>query len=197
MLAYSGCCRGRRVVMLCIILVLSGCNSNPFARASLQMSVNILVSCRSEFANNSTSSANRKLVRVSSLSMPKCIPAPRRAHSNFSFLNIDSDKQLKSNELRGSPCLVPRCMLKSRLITSVLTVAVCPVYNCVNNFMYPLGMPCSANDSHKALCATVSNAFLKSSVAIQTGICHSRARSCIIVNVKRWSSVLKLCRNPA
>ena len=120
-LTCSGCCRGRRCCWLCNILVLSGWSSSPTRRASLHISSSILLSCRRFVEKRSTSSAKRKFVIIVVLS---CSPARRVLHLGLSLRKMDSERQLKSSELSGSPCFVPRCMLNSRLSTSVSTVAV-------------------------------------------------------------------------
>eukprot|EP00959_Pyramimonas_sp_CCMP1952_P086756 1814444-Pyramimonas_sp.AAC.2 len=63
--------------------------------------------------------------------------------------------------------------------------------------MYDCGTPCARIASQSDSCETVSNAFLKSNVATHSGSWNSRAFSCTIANVNKWSSVLKFRRNPA
>ena len=121
MCAYSGCCLGLRVAKLCRIFVLSGCSSSPVSCASAANSPIIVLSCGSEVANNSTSSANRRFVSAVPCCGDKWRPHPLFCHFCCSRLNMDSDSALKSKELSGSPCFVPRWMSNTLLRVSVLT----------------------------------------------------------------------------
>ena len=129
MCVVSGCCVGFRLCMLCRIFVLSGWSSKPTRNASCWISLSMVFNCCNDVANSRTSSANLKLVSIDPALAPgrKCIPHCRFAHCGCSCLKIPSETLLNSRELSGSPCFVPRCIQNSRLITSVLTLPVCPV----------------------------------------------------------------------
>ena len=117
-------CGGLRRGWLCKIFVLSGWSSRPVSFASRWTSFNMFLTCVNDLLSSSTSSAKRRFVNCVLSSGPSCKPHPLRSHRGFSLRNIDSDKQLNSNELSASPCLVPRCILKTLLRQSVLTLAV-------------------------------------------------------------------------
>ena len=173
--------------LLCKIFVLSGCSCKPTLLASALRSPIIAVMWDSDVDTRSMSSAKRKFVSRLVCGLRGCKGTPCRllAHLCFTFRIMLSDTQLNSRELNGSPCLVPRSMLKSLLRQSVLTAAVWLRYSLSSKKMYDGAMPCSAKAVQIASCETESKAFLKSTAANHNGICHSSAVSCRIEVVKR------------
>ena len=151
------------------------------------------------FAEDDTSkisSAKRRLVNLDRVWPPRWIPIFCCSQRDLRVRITCSVTLLKSRELRGSPCLTPRCIVKCLLVRSVRTDAVWLEYRFASKLMYDRWTPCSASAAHMLACATLSKALLKSTVATHKGSCHSSAVSCNTENVNRWPVVLRPGRKP-
>eukprot|EP00959_Pyramimonas_sp_CCMP1952_P259115 5417044-Pyramimonas_sp.AAC.1 len=82
------------------------------------------------------SSTHRKLFSRSSPFGSSETPRRLAAHFPFTLFIIYSDTQLKSSELNGTPCFVPRSIRNSLLKRSVLTAAVCWWHSFWSRVMY-------------------------------------------------------------
>eukprot|EP00959_Pyramimonas_sp_CCMP1952_P278690 5826896-Pyramimonas_sp.AAC.1 len=82
------------------------------------------LTCGKVLASSSTSSAKRKFVSLETPVAPSFNPYLDLCHFTLTCRMMSSRRQLKMSELSGSPCFVPRSMLKFRLRVSVLIFAV-------------------------------------------------------------------------
>eukprot|EP00959_Pyramimonas_sp_CCMP1952_P328744 6882860-Pyramimonas_sp.AAC.1 len=105
-------------LLLVRMRVLSECSSSPHLEAACLRSQRIHLSCPRLGASRRTSSAKRKLVRRADLACPNLMPKPFRTQDGLSFRNECSSSSLNKKERKGSPCLTPRSILNTLLLTS-------------------------------------------------------------------------------